>query len=588
MVGVRTLPALPPLLVLLQACSCGPQVVGPGADAGLSAADASLPTPTDASSNAGADGGSHPDAATPGADAGPLPPDAAALAPDSGQPATDDAVIVQEDLPASLGCAGTYDGIVVVQNTGTSTWTRADGYKLGAVGDADPFYGPDTRVWLSPADSVAPGASYTFHIPLVAPAQPGPLVTDWQMVRDGLHWFGQTATQTVQVQCVDASTLTGKLVMGYQGWFFCPGDGSPLNRWVHWFGAGMQPTVDLWPDTSELTAAERCDSGYTLPDGSPAYLYSAWNAQTVERHFRWMADHDLDGVLLQRFSSGLSDANNHAALDKVAQNVRAGAEASGRVFAVMYDISGHPGSTLVQDLESDWTYLVKTKGITQSPRYLRHRGRPLLAIWGFGFADRPGTTADLAALVDFFKNNPDPDLKVTLMGGVPREWRDDATWAGPLRSFDVLSPWTVGAYRTDADVDAYQPRLAADLADCNVHGLDFLPVIWPGFSWHNLKGDAANAFPRRAGALYWRQVYDAVGAGVAMLYGAMFDEVDEGTAMYKVAPTAAQTPTQAPFVPLDVDGVPLSSDFYLRLADQAGRALRKQIALTPAVPLTPP
>ena len=32
---------------------------------------------------------------------------------------------------------------------------------------------------------------------------------------------------------VDPSTLDRKLMMGYQGWFACPGDGSALNRWVH-------------------------------------------------------------------------------------------------------------------------------------------------------------------------------------------------------------------------------------------------------------------------------------------------------------------------------------------------------------------
>ncbi len=28
--------------------------------------------------------------------------------------------------------------------------------------------------------------------------------------------------------------IVGKLVVGYQGWFACAGDGSPSNAWVHW------------------------------------------------------------------------------------------------------------------------------------------------------------------------------------------------------------------------------------------------------------------------------------------------------------------------------------------------------------------
>ena len=35
-------------------------------------------------------------------------------------------------------------------------------------------------------------------------------------------------------QGVDASTMYNKLLMGYQGWFGCPGDGSAANQWWHW------------------------------------------------------------------------------------------------------------------------------------------------------------------------------------------------------------------------------------------------------------------------------------------------------------------------------------------------------------------
>jgi hypothetical protein len=53
------------------------------------------------------------------------------------------------------------------------------------------------------------------------------------------------------------STLTGKLIVGYQDWFACPGDG-----WVHWFARNTpspaMTAVDLLPDLSELAAGERC------------------------------------------------------------------------------------------------------------------------------------------------------------------------------------------------------------------------------------------------------------------------------------------------------------------------------------------
>ena len=61
-----------------------------------------------------------------------------------------------------------------------------------------------------------------------------------------------------------------------------------------------------------------------------------------------------------------------------------------------------------------------------------------------------------------------------------------------------------------------------------------------------------------------------------MLYGAMFDEVDEGTAMFKVVASRAEAPQEVPLVTLDVDGQRLPSDWYLRLPREAQKALRKR------------
>jgi len=51
-----------------------------------------------------------------------------------------------------------------------------------------------------------------------------------------------------------------------------------------------------------------------------------------------------------------------------------------------------------------------------------------------------------------------------------------------------------------------------------------------------------------------------------MLKIAMFDEVNEGTAVFKVAPGREQAPQQGDWLTLDADGVRLPSDWYLRLS----------------------
>ena len=393
---------------------------------------------------------------------------------------------------------------------------------------------------------------------------------------------------------VDPATLNRKLLMGYQGWFACPQDGSPPNRWVHWFRnqtpVGTNATVDFWPDISELDPDELFVTGMTLTNGSPAKVYSAFRQKTVVRHFKWMKDNHLDGVFLQRFSSELSDPAFFSLRNQVTANVRAGAETYGRVFAIMYDISGQPESTLVSTLTNDWAFLANTLGITNSTRYVRHNGKPVVAVWGFGFTDRPGTPQDAQTVISYFKS-----AGVTIMGGVPTWWRTlnndsqtDSAWAAVYRSFDIVSPWAVGRYSTVDEADKFRTDLIVpDLADTTAHGIGYMPVIFPGFSWHNLNGGPLNQFPRNGGTFYWEQAFNAVDAGCTMIFGAMFDEVDEGTAMFKMAPTPNELPVDGTFVPLNIDGQALPSDWYLRLAKEASKMLRGGTPVRKQMPITP-
>jgi hypothetical protein len=118
--------------------------------------------------------------------------------------------------------------------------------------------------------------------------------------------------------------------------------------------------------------------------------------------------------------------------------------------------------------------------------------------------------------------------------------------------------------------------------------IEYMPVIFPGFSWHNLSearggGDKSlNQISRACGRFYWRQVRNVVEAGGTMVFNAMFDEVDEGTAMFKVVPSRIGLPTTPPFVSLDADGCKLPSDWYLHLAGAAGVAMKtRRVNLLP-------
>ena len=65
------------------------------------------------------------------------------------------------------------------------------------------------------------------------------------------------------------------------------------------------------------------------------------------------------------------------------------------------------------------------------------------------------------------------------------------------------------------------------------------------------------------------------GAGLARVQGGRCTkyEVDEGTAMFKLAETARAAPVEARFLTLDADGEAVPKDWYLRLAGEAQRVL---------------
>ena len=114
-----------------------------------------------------------------------------------------------------------------------------------------------------------------------------------------------------------------------------------------------------------------------------------YNPKTVLRHFEWMSQYGIDGIFLQRFGSELSSPDRFDERNVVTKNVIAGAQATGRVFAIMYDTSGMDSSTFVSVLENDWKYLVDVVKVTDSPSYLHQNGKPVLAIWVWDLPDIP-------------------------------------------------------------------------------------------------------------------------------------------------------------------------------------------------------
>ncbi len=402
---------------------------------------------------------------------------------------------------------------------------------------------------------------------------------------------------------VDVASLTGKVMCGYQGWFRTPGDNQDLG-WRHYrnpktreFRPG-DAGIDFWPDMTELSPAERFDTPFRHADGTVAQVFSSAVRETVLRHFRWMNEYGIDGVFLQRFGmevtsgTGRSEKPAARACDVVLDNCRAGADAHGRTYAVMYDLSGM-SSGRIAALKDDWRHLVDHKGILKDARYQRHAGRPVVALWGIGFAGRDYGSREVADLIDFMKSSAEGG-EVTVMLGTSTGWRTGERDAAPFDDWKqvylaagVISPWTVGRFRNEADARTYaRGRAKADLRWCEEHSKDFMPVVFPGFSWANLKegtDESPHSFiDRKGGRFLWSQ-YDALvrEAGAKMVYQAMFDELDEGTQIFK----ATNDPPTGESRFLTYDGLP--SDHYLWLVGEATRRVRGGPAFTPELPERP-
>ena len=389
----------------------------------------------------------------------------------------------------------------------------------------------------------------------------------------------------VQAQSPQHATLSGKVLTGYQGWFRAEGDASGLG-WVH-FGPGKQfstdnYTFDLWPDLREFPPEERYPSPFKYADGRQAELFSSAHPGTVRRHFRWMKEYGIDGAMLQRFATGLAKNRNAESLDLVLRHCNEAATAEGRSLTVMYDLTGLSPEKF-RNVADDWRRLV-AEGQTKQPCVQFHQGKPLVSLWGLGFKDRPPALKEWAALIAEIKSTG-----AAVMIGIPTYWREqkndsiaDQGLHDLIRKADVISPWSVGRYDDPKGAAELAKEVwAPDIAWCRAKQKSYLPVIFPGFSWSNLsaaRGKKApkNAIPRLGGRFLWSQAVAAREAGAKSVYVAMFDEIDEGTAIMKCG---GPRPV-GNFV--DLSDVP--TDHYLWLSGQVGRMLRGNLSPSPAPP----
>ena len=180
--------------------------------------------------------------------------------------------------------------------------------------------------------------------------------------------------------------VVGKITVGYQGWFACPGDGAPINGWWHWSRDWFQPpspgntTIVSWPDMRDYT------HGYptayaNLGNGQPATPVLL--LRPADR--RHALPLDAAERLRHRRAAALQPDRRRGPDPR--RDDREGPHApprrTGRKFYIMYDVTDW--TNMQSEIKTDWT--TKMSAYTASPAYARQNGKPVVCIWGFGFND---------------------------------------------------------------------------------------------------------------------------------------------------------------------------------------------------------
>ncbi|MCD8260987.1 MAG: hypothetical protein LUD15_05435 [Bacteroides sp.] len=204
-------------------------------------------------------------------------------------------------------------------------------------------------------------------------------------------------------------------------------------------------------------------------------------------------------------------------------------------------------------------------------------------MWGVGFNDgRKHGLNEVETIVSGLKARG-----FSIMLGVPTHWRtlDRDTEPDPklhelITQCDVIMPWFVGRYNEQSYTATYHEQIRKDLVWAGEKKVDYAPLVFPGFTWKNMYGPHTTQIERNKGTFLWKQLAGAIGAGAKMVYVAMFDEIDEGTAIFKCA---KQVPVgESYFLSIDPE---FGTDHYLWLTGQAAKMLRKEIPLSMEMPL---
>jgi hypothetical protein len=119
----------------------------------------------------------------------------------------DNAHFISQSVPNSLIAGRQYQATVIMQNTGTNTWTKADGYSLAIIANPSNLWGIEKAPLLE-NDSIATSETKTFTFTIDAPTTAGVYVFQCRMLKDPQTWFGEM-TDLVEIKVSAPGDVNG-------------------------------------------------------------------------------------------------------------------------------------------------------------------------------------------------------------------------------------------------------------------------------------------------------------------------------------------------------------------------------------------
>ena len=151
-------------------------------------------------------------------------------------------------------------------------------------------------------------------------------------------------------------------------------------------------------------------------NGREVQVYSELDPDVVDLQIKWLQQYGIDGLAVQRYGTHLTPALQPS-FDRVLNNVRVSSERHGRVFYVMYDLTGTPPESSIRSLRIGETSGEKVCS-TALPICMTTAIRSC-ASGGLGSAKRPVTPDQALMLIQTIRNFSQAFGGVTIIGGVP-------------------------------------------------------------------------------------------------------------------------------------------------------------------------